>query len=423
MSRKDTAGIRRPTTSFFYGWVIVGLGGLGMFFAGLGQTFSVSLFIDHYIINFGWSRSVVSGFYSVATLLAGSILYVMGKLLDKHGHRVMMTVIALLLGLTCLWMGFIHTLGMLFVGFVGLRYFGQGSFNLAVNTLIPKWFIRRRGFALSFVILGLGIGSALLPPVNNWLLMKYGLQITWLIWATVLLGGMVPLSWFLVRNNPEELGVFPDDCSYHGNSNSDTGGDIEPAWTLEQVIRTRVFWQLLFCQAVSALIIAGIVFHIVSLVQERGFSPSYAALLLSIIATIQTIFLVPVGRIIDRLKIYRVLSINYFLLFLAVFFLYVGNSQLLLIGFGFLMGVFAAFENVCMQVIWPNYYGTKYLPRIRSMTMTAMVLGSSLGPLPLGLAYDLLGGYREALLILMILPVIAGLAAFCSPPPVKRLRV
>ena len=87
------------------------------------------------------------------------------------------------------------------------------------------------------------------------------------------------------------------------------------------------------------------------------------------------------------------------------------------------MGVFAAFENVCMQVIWPNYYGIKYLPRIRSMTMTAMVLGSSLGPLPLGLAYDLLGGYREALLILMILPVIAGLAAFCSPPPVKRLRV
>lgn len=424
MVRKKAGGIRPPVASFYYGWVIVGLGSLAMFLSGLGQTISISVFIDQYIANFGWSRSVVSGFYSAATLLAGSFLYVMGRLLDRYGHRVMMTVVAFLLGLSCLWMSFIRNLAMLFAGFAGLRYFGQGALNLAANTLIPKWFTRRRGFAMSFVVLGLGVGCTFLPPLNNRLLMSYGLQLTWSVWAVVLLGVMVPLSWLLTRDSPEEIGVFPGGHGEDRDNGAHNGaqGGVEPVWTLEQVLRTRVFWQLLFCQAVSALVNAGILFHIVSLVEEKGFSSSYAALLLSILSVVQSVLLIPVGRVIDRLKVHRVLGLNYFLLSLTVFILYIGKAKWSLIGFSLVLGVFSSFENVGMQVIWPNYYGVKYLPGIRSMSMTAGVLGSSLGPLPLGLAYDLLGGYREALILLMVLPVAAAVAAFSSPPPVLRFQ-
>jgi len=49
--------------------------------------------------------------------------------------------------------------------------------------------------------------------------------------------------------------------------------------------------------------------------------------------------------------------------------------------------------------------------------MTAMVLGSAFGPLPFGAAYDLFGGYTEVLLIIIILPILASIASFMSPPP------
>ncbi|MBN2335776.1 MFS transporter, partial [Candidatus Bathyarchaeota archaeon] len=58
----------------FYGWVIVAVSSLVMFFSGPGQTYSVSVFIDSYINEYGWSRSVVSSMYSVGTFSAGMLM-------------------------------------------------------------------------------------------------------------------------------------------------------------------------------------------------------------------------------------------------------------------------------------------------------------------------------------------------------------
>jgi len=113
-------------TPFFYGWVIVLIAALGMFFSGPGQTFTMSVFIDAYIRDFGWSRSLISSLYSFATLLSGLILFSVGRLVDRYGQRIMMTAVAALLGLACLWNSFITGPIMLFIGFFMLRLFGQG---------------------------------------------------------------------------------------------------------------------------------------------------------------------------------------------------------------------------------------------------------------------------------------------------------
>lgn len=52
--------------------------------------------------------------------------------------------------------------------------------------------------------------------------------------------------------------------------------------------------------------------------------------------------------------------------------------------------------------------------------MSAMVIGSALGPLPFGIAFDVFGGYNEILLISLILPTLAAIACFFSPAPIKK---
>src|SRR5690554_1879951 len=108
-------------TSFFYGWVMVFMSGLAIFFSGPGQTYSVSVFIDSYIADFGWSRSFVSSLYSTGTLLAGFMLYLVGRQVDRRGHQTMMPIISLALAAACLWMSFVFTPLMLFVGFFAIR--------------------------------------------------------------------------------------------------------------------------------------------------------------------------------------------------------------------------------------------------------------------------------------------------------------
>ena len=76
-------------TPFFYGWVIVAVSGLGLFFSSPGQTYSISMFINEYIREFGWSRTFVSLLYSAATMLSGLLLFFVGRVIDRYGGRRM----------------------------------------------------------------------------------------------------------------------------------------------------------------------------------------------------------------------------------------------------------------------------------------------------------------------------------------------
>src|SRR6056297_799800 len=194
----------------FYGWIIVAVAGLGAFFSGPGQTYSVSIFINSYVDGFGWSRSLVSGYYSFATLFAGFLLPFIGRAVDKFGHRKMITIIPTLLGFTCIWMSFVVHPLMLFVGFFFLRLLGQGSMSLLPSTLVAQWFSRHRGKALSIMGIGLVVASAFFPPANNWLIQNFGAQTGWRVWTIALFLVMLPVGWFFVRNKPEDIGETPD---------------------------------------------------------------------------------------------------------------------------------------------------------------------------------------------------------------------
>ena len=88
--------------------------------------------------------------------------------------------------------------------------------------------------------------------------------------------------------------------------------------------------------------------------------------------------------------------------------------------YAILVGVMMGFISIAESVIWPEYFGRRYLGGIRGITMMVMVVGSAFGPLPFGIAFDLFGGYQQILLISVILPVLGGIAALLAPPPQKN---
>ena len=107
----------------YYGWVIVIVGALMLFFSSPGQTFSVSIFIDHYIENFGWSRSQISSFYSIATLISGFSMPFVGKLIDSKGHRKSAVIISFLFVIVLVWMSAIRAPWMIFFVFIFIPSF------------------------------------------------------------------------------------------------------------------------------------------------------------------------------------------------------------------------------------------------------------------------------------------------------------
>ena len=103
--------------------------------------------------------------------------------------------------------------------------------------------------------------------------------------------------------------------------------------------------------------------------------------------------------------------------------LYMTDSVQMAMVYGALTGITMAFQIMVSGVIWPDYYGRHHLGSIRGVTMMAGVIGSALGPLPYGYAYDIFGGYTEALTVSMIFPILGMIAAFLAKPPMKKLPV
>lgn len=404
----------------FYGWIIVAVSSLTLFFSGPGQTYSVSTFIDHYITEFGWSRSLVSGMYSMGTLTAGLILGVMGGLFDRRGHRVMTTVVAIFLGLTCLWMSFVNSVAMLLAGFLMIRFLGQGSMSLSGSTLAPQWFITKKGRALSLVSLGGVVSFAVLPPLNTWIIQTYGWQIGWRSWAVLLWIVMVPIAYTLIRDRPEDVGLWPDDLKVAGTATETAEIAIEEdVWSVREAMGTRSFWLLLFCMMIPSAIVTGLVFHQVSIMTQVGLPIESAALVLSAMAVVRLPVILVAGQIADRVPPRYLIASSQVGLLAAMTILLLANSVLTALAYGALLGIAMTFQGIAEGVVWPEYYGRRHLSSIRGLTMMVGGIGSALGPLPYGFAYDAFGSYQQALITSLIFPMLGVVAALLATRPTR----
>ena len=415
-------------TSFYYGWVVLFMTALAYFFSGPGQTYSISIFIDHYIKEFGWSRSLISSLYSGGTLISGLILTFMGQKIDKYGHRKMIVVISLSLAAAALWMSFVFNPIMLLIGFFLMRFFGQGSMGLWPQTLVPHWFKSKRGLAMSIMGIGGVIGAAVIPPLNNYLINLFGMSNAWRFWTLALLLIMVPSGWYLVRNRPENIGLKIDGVSKEeeDNVNNKFAPKVhisDDPWTLKKSMQTKEFWMVIYLVIIPSMINTGMTFHMVSIIGEKGFSAGFAAYILSLTSIIKFPLTFLGGYILDRVKVRLVKGVNFVFLITAILLIIQAETKLAFIIYALVHGTFMAFDKVSTSVILPNYFGKKHLGSIRGFFSTAMVIGSALGPLPFGLAYDYFNGYTEIMLILIILPVLAlGAAYFARPPKYDKFK-
>ncbi|PAV28035.1 MFS transporter [Virgibacillus profundi] len=410
---------------FYYGWFIVFIAGLGVFFSGPGQTYSNSTFIDAYISDFGWSRSQVSGIYSAATLVAGLIMIFIGRFIDRFGQRIMMVVIGVLFAIACFWNSIVSSIWMLALGFFFIRLLGQGSMTLIPNTLVAQWFIKKRGFAFSIMTLGSFISAMLFPVINTWLINTWDWRFAWQFWGVLLLLVFVPIALFGVRNKPEDMGLKPDgpgkqkDMKYKPLIGVNVVKEAAEDWTLTEAKKTRAFWAILVCVGIPAMVNTGITFHVISIFGTNDLSPAIAAMVLSLMAMVGIPMSFISGMITDRIPTNYLLVAIFIIEIILLLMLIVTKSLWMAILFGIVWGIANGLERISLNVIWPNYFGRKHIGSINGVGVTMTVIGSSLGPLPFGVGFDLFHSYTPVLLVTLIFPVIGVICSIIAKKPSK----
>jgi len=412
----------------FSGWRVLFVAGLAAFLSGPAQTYGVSPFVEPMLAELGWSRSLFSTAYSVGTLASAGALLLVGRQIDRWGSRLILSLATIGFGAALLLLSVVGGAAGLLIGFALLRTCGSGVLGLGTRTLIPFWFVRHRGRAFSLLGLAGSLSLAAVPPVNQLLIEAFGWRGAWRIDALVIWLVLLPAVAFVIRNRPEEIGQLPDGVRREapvGDGGTELGSapgpDADDGLSLRAASRTPAFWGLIGASAVPSLVVTGLAFNQVAILTDRGLPATLAATTFAVESAIGVPTALLAGWLADRFPVRYVLAAGQVCLAVAMVWLLVSSgSPGLALLYSAWRGASSGLWMVAADVAWPAYFGRRHLGGIRSVGFSVAVVGAAVGPIPFGLAYDLLGGYDPAIAALLVLPVAATVAVLVTKPPASR---
>jgi MFS family permease len=290
--RPPTSG-RRP----YYGWVLVGtLAGTETVSYGV-LTYSFAVFLLPMHQELGWSRAAISGAYALALLIAGLAAVPVGRWLDRHGPRGLMTLGSILATLLVFaWAG-VHTLAGFYLIWAGIGVAMAAVLYEPAFATITAWFTHERDRALLALTVVAGFASTIFVPLAQWLIGASGWRRALLVLA-VLLGTLtIAPHALLLRHRPEAFGLRPDG----GNPATPVapGTSAHNGVPARVALRQATFWWLAAAFTLATLGISVLGVHLVAALIEQGHSPRSAAAaagLLGATAVLGRILVTPASR-------------------------------------------------------------------------------------------------------------------------------
>lgn len=374
---------------------------------GPGQTIGVSVFIDHLVDDLSLSRSQVSTAYLVGTLTGAVLLPSVGKFIDRRGVRVAQVLIGLMFGLALVNMSFVNGLIWLAIGFGGIRFLGQGSLSLVSTVTVQLRFERTRGTALGiFTTASAGL-MALVPVVLALVISAVGWRRAWLVSAAVVVGIVVPMAWFGLRDLPARRRV---------TTSADTSIEIAGQSDLDsfergEAMRTGSFWLLASMSGAAGMMVTALNFHQIDLLGEAGLSETAAAALFIPQVIGSTVAGLTIGYVGDRIGTRYLPAIGMLLLLTAHLLAAVATPGVIVIVYAIVLGATGGATRTASATLQPHWFGTRHVGAIQGALTLFGVGASALGPVVLTLTEEWMGSYPPAIVLLGVVPVAAGLFA------------
>ncbi|MCH2410979.1 MFS transporter, partial [Myxococcota bacterium] len=227
----------------FYGWKVVCCT-FSVLMIGYGIQFCFGAFLPAIETDLGWDRTSLALPYAVYVFLYGILGLPSGWLTDRFGPSPVIAGGALCLGvgiglfsqIDSLWMAY-PTLGI-------IAAIGMSAVFVPCNATLVKWFVRKRGLAVSLSASGASMGNFVVPPIAAVLIESHGWRMAYLELAVVGTILILIISRFIVRD-PETKGLRPDGDQEPSAEVDDAQKKQEPSYTLSEARRTSVLWVFL----------------------------------------------------------------------------------------------------------------------------------------------------------------------------------
>ncbi|MFN3189798.1 MAG: MFS transporter [Aureliella sp.] len=429
---------------FFYGYVVALVAVVAQICSSPGQTFAISAFTPSFQADLGMNASQLAAAYMLGTFCAAFPLSIVGPMSDRFGIRATTLVVALALGGACVLLGCAHGFFSLFAGFLCLRFLGQGSITLLSSNMVAMWFQAKLGRVNAAMSVGGAAAFALVPILLLDSIELLGWRVSYFLMGGVVVLLMFPLTLFLLKDRPEELGLRPDgllpEAITPGPADA-TGGDRENqndktsridsnpefdelASTLADAIRQRAFWILAFAFGLWAMTGTGIIFYSLPIFEELGFSSKQASRqLFGFFSLAMLVGQVGGGILADRWSMTKLLFAGFASMAGAMWIMTQADAPWHVVAFAILFGAGQGLAIAVNGAIWVRYYGRQHLGKIRGAVWCTTVAGSGCGPFLLGGLKDWSGSFVPGLwLFFGLLACVTPFLLFATKPKLEMAR-
>lgn len=397
------SGMKAP----FYGYYIVAAAFLSNVITFGCGFYAFSLFVSPLQRDLSWGRGDLMAGFTIFFLTTGLISPQAGKLVDRYGARVVMSVGAIIAGIGFLVLSLVASLWQYYLGYaiVGLGMAGTGQ--IPGSAVVSNWFEKRRGTAVGVMASGVGVGGLVLSPlVGGLLLPELGWSRSFLVLGGLCWFVIVPLAIFVIRTRPEEKDALPYGHERQWTASGEPVVQAVSGVTLRTALATIPFWLIVATYLLSHFAQVGAIQNQVPLLEDAGFPVSVSAGALGAVGLCSAFGKFGFGWLCDKIAAKWALAIGLALQVVSLLVLMSvgpGSPSALAWLYALTMGIGIGSWLPTMSMLVSGYFGLAHYGAIFGAVTIPYAVGSAVGPFVAGSMYDIYGNYEAVLLLFLIL--------------------
>jgi MFS family permease len=438
---------KRKFPKIYFGWWTVLASGLLALWGHGFNAYGISALFKPIASELGFNRTLTSVAASIGRFEGGLEAPITGWVTDKFGPKWIVLWGVSLISMALILMYFIGSLWSFYVVWGIMLGTGvNAALSVPLDVGISKWFVKKRGVALSIKMVFSGISGAVILPLIAWLITTVGWRSTCLIGGLVMTFVGIPLVLLCFKSHPPEYyGLLPDGAAVeNGNAvnnlqplvnDSHTSGEedlminrgiqyaaevSEMEFSLKQAWKTSAYWLLMCVQGIYALVAPAINIHCIAFLTDSGINPIVAAGMQAIMigSSIPARFIG--GFIADRLEkeTFRFLVAGAYILQATGIGIYLWNKSVISIYVWFLLyGIGMGAGITLNPTMRARYFGRKAFGMIQGTSIMFLTPIGIAAPIYAGWIYDSTGSYVTAFsLFTALLTMAAFILCFIKPP-------
>jgi len=368
----------------------------------------------------GWSKGTVSSAITLYFFLNGIVGFIIGRWMDRYGPKWFLVCGSAVFGIGLGSLNWIDSIPQLFLIYAVMSVGFCSTSLVPINMLITRWFIKKRGLAMSIANTGLSVGGVILVPLASHLIIHLGLDKALPILGGIYMLVMIPMAILFIKQQPSDVGQYPDGeerpKGNDGHQKNTVDANQMRIWTRRQALKTVAFWSiaLTFMLALGGQI-AYLVHQVSFLGQYLGTQGAANAVAITAVASIVgRLFL---GTFVDRCDKRHVTMVCILIQGLAVltlaFYSHVALLYICTFAFGLTMGSLIMMQSLIIG----ECFGIPSFGTVSGAIGLCCMPGAAFGPMIAGAIFDATQSYQGAFVLFAIASFVAmGIVVFAKSP-------